>query len=206
MKKCVLYFDFLSPYSYFFWQFSKNLRKKYSFEYKPVVMAKLFEHFETKGPAEVLPKRIFLLKQCFRLSDKYKIPFQTPHHHPFNPLYALRLATQSVGHDQQEKIIDALWSMVWEQKISVDDPDAIAHYLHSQGLDGSQLIELISAKEVKTELKMNTDEAIQKGVFGVPSVIVDEVELFWGQDSLNDLTNFLEGKDLFNAKKLEEFL
>ena len=55
------------------------------------------------------------------------------------------------------------------------------------------------SKEAKIAVKQNTKEAVAKGLFGVPSFVVDN-EFFWGNDSLSDLKDYLENGDQFNQE------
>jgi 2-hydroxychromene-2-carboxylate isomerase len=91
----VFYFDFLSPFSYFAWHKIKTTHPIENIELKPVVLAKLLNHVGQKGPGEIDSKREYLFRQCLRIAQKNNIPFLPPKTHPFNPLYALRLATQA---------------------------------------------------------------------------------------------------------------
>ncbi len=204
-KKIKFYFDFLSPYSYFGWQSHKNQPlSEYEFEYIPVAMGQLFNHFEIKGPALVKPKREYLLKFCFRYAKKSNIYFAPPKEHPFNPLYALRLATKECAGENQRKIIDLLFSWAWSSKqINLSNPDEIEAALNQAGLNGSKLLEKASSREVKQALKNNVAAAIENEVFGVPTFITEN-ELFWGNDSIPDLLNFLEGKDLLDREKFNQ--
>jgi 2-hydroxychromene-2-carboxylate isomerase len=55
-----------------------------------------------------------------------------------------------------------------------------------------------ASDEVKSELKANTDEAIARGLFGVPTYAVDD-KLFWGFDALPMLRAYLEGDAWFES-------
>lgn len=162
-------------------------------------MGKLFSHWEIKGPGEIAPKRIAMLKSCFRYASRNNLEFNPPESHPFNPLYVLRLATKACSGDKQKEVIDALWELIWKEGKVADEPELIAKHLNSKGLEGEKLIEKSFSREAKLELKQNTKEAIAKHVFGVPTFITGK-ENFWGNDSLTDLINHLEGKDNWNRE------
>lgn len=195
MKKVDYYFDFLSPFSYFSWKNTTDLRSNPNVQLtlKPVVMGTLFNNWEIKGPGEVAPKRLLMLKQCFQYAAMNNIDFIPPKTHPFNPLYALRLATTACAQDNQEKIIDRLWNTCWGQGQELGEAEFLENILCEIGLDGKALIEKTFDREVKMELKKNTKEAIAMKAFGVPSFVY-EGELYWGNDSLDYLKLVLEGK------------
>lgn len=207
MKQLNFYFDFLSPFSYFA---SLKLAKfaeenKVEINLKPVALGPLLNHWEIKGPGEITPKREFLLKQCLRYAAREGIEFTTPKMHPFNSLYALRLALKGVAGEDQGKVIETLWKAGWQKRIDMGEPDELLAALKEAGLPADELYEKSFSKEAKVELKENIKEAISFGAFGVPSLVY-EGELFWGNDSFEDLSNFIQGKDLLDQSKLLDLL
>lgn len=207
MKELNFYFDFLSPFSYFAWpkllQMAKELNLKVN--YKPVALGPLLNHWQIKGPGEVEPKREFLLKQMLRYAAKNNIEFTTPKTHPFNSLYALRLALHGVAGEQQEKVIDTLWKAGWQKRIDMGEPEELLQVLRENDLPADELYEKSFSREAKVELKNNIQEAITRGAFGVPSFVVDD-ELFWGQDSMNELRDYILGQDKLDREKLNSLL
>lgn len=207
MKDVDYYFDFLSPYSYLSWHLSAAIRENHEIKinYRPVMMTSLFSHFEIKPPGEVAPKREFMLKQCFRISHKNNIPFQTPKTHPFNPLYALRLATVAASGRLQAKVIETLWKIGWTQGLDLGDPDVLEQELAKNEIPAKEIMENSFSPEAKNEIKNNIKLAKEQMAFGVPSWVIDG-ELFWGTDSLDDLQNTLNGKDYWDRQTYENAL
>lgn len=207
MKELKFYFDFLSPFSYFAWARTQKLAEELSLKvhYHPVALGPLLNHWQIKGPGEVTPKREFLLKQCLRYAASLDLPFTTPKTHPFNSLYALRLALKGVAGDHQERVIETLWKAGWQKRIDMGEPEELLAELRAQNLPAEELYERSFTKEAKVELKKNIQDAIEFGAFGVPTMVVDN-ELFWGNDSLYELKNYILGKDLLDREKLETLL
>lgn len=207
MKELNFYFDFLSPFSYFAWlklaPLAQDLNLKVNL--KPVALGPLLNHWQIKGPGEVEPKREFLLKQMLRYADTNGIPFTTPKTHPFNSLYALRFSLKGVAGEMQEKVIETFWKAGWQKRIDMGEPDELLKELREAGLPADELYEKSFSREAKAELKSNIQEAINKGVFGVPSFVIDD-ELFWGADSMEQLKNFVLGKDNLDREKLKLIL
>lgn len=205
MKSFDFYFDFLSPFSYFAHIRLQSHRSDFTIRYRPVALGSLLNHWGIKGPGEVQPKREFLLKQCLRYASAHEMPFTTPKTHPFNSLYALRLALEGVAGPHQEKVIDTLWKAGWEKRIDMADPDELLRVLREAGLPADELYEKSFTREAKVEFKKNIHDALSAGAFGVPSFVVGS-ELFWGNDSVDDLLRFLRNEDPLDRKKLEELL
>lgn len=204
MKKLNFYFDFISPFSYFAWPQLSRL-EGVEINYYPVPLGSLLNHWGIKGPGEVTPKREFLLKTCLRMAERLNINFTTPQTHPFNSLYALRLSLKSVAGESQQEVIDCLWRAGWSERIDMGNPDSLLNSLRLANLPADELYEKSFSKEARLELKSNLARALEFGVFGVPSFVVDN-ELFWGNDSLQDLQAFINGKDTLNRAKLQELL
>jgi 2-hydroxychromene-2-carboxylate isomerase len=198
--KIQFYFDFLSPFSYFAWKNHSNLlaREDIAISYHPVLMGKLFSNFEFPGPGEIKVKRDYELKKCFRYANKNNIPFSPPASFPFNPLAINRAATVHAAKGEQIKVIDTIFDAVWGRSLILDDPELIATTLTDKNLD-QDIIERAFEREAKIELKTNIKEAINSDIFGVPSFKIDD-EYFWGNDSFEDLLNYIDGNDNWNKE------
>jgi 2-hydroxychromene-2-carboxylate isomerase len=205
MKKIEFYFDFLSPYSYFAWLRLEMLtsRQDIELEIKPCLLAGLLNHYETKGPAEIDPKREFLFRECLRYAAKNNIEFTTPKFHPFNPLYALRMALIENSGKDQIAVINTIWKAGWQKRADLGNPDQLVNELKEANLPADEIYERTFDREVKQALKRNTKEAIEKRCFGVPSFVVDG-EVFWGNHSLEDLISYLDGNDVLDREKYED--
>ena len=204
MKEFNFYFDFLSPFSFFAFKRLSAL-SGVTIHYKPVALGPLLNHWGIKGPGEVTPKREFLLKQCLRYAAKNNLSFTTPKTHPFNSLYALRLALKSTAGELQPQVIKTLWEAGWEKRIDMGEPDELQKALKEAGLPAEELYEKSFSKEAKAELKANIQESISFGVFGVPSFVAGN-ELFWGNDAIESLMDFLSGQDPLDREKLQMLL
>lgn len=191
---------------------NKNQFPHVEWHWKPVLLARLLNHWEIKAPADIAPKRQYLFKQCMRYAVKNAIAFLPPNIHPFNPTYALRIACRNSHRDQstQEKIINLLWQNIWGEGKNADDPNEIVTWLNNANFEGTHLLEKSFAKDVKDELKFNTAEAISLGAFGVPTVVVTNsenlTELFWGNDAWPDIVNFLQGKDQLDRNLYDKII
>lgn len=199
------YFDFISPYAYIGWWRFKALAKRHelTLEPVPVLLAVFLNTFENKGPAEIEPKRIYTFKHVMRLAYEFGLPLLPPPNHPFNPLLALRVA-EAAEPEQKAEVIDTLYHCAWGTGEGVTEPQTVAAALESAGLPGSALVAAAGTPEVKGRLRTNTEQAMARGVFGVPSIQVDE-EVFWGQDSFYHVDCFIHGDDPLHPELVERF-
>jgi 2-hydroxychromene-2-carboxylate isomerase len=171
------YFDFISPFAYLQSERLSTLAPRIEIRYKPVLFAALLEANGQKGPAEIPAKRTFTYRHCVWQAARMGIPLRFPHEHPFNPLPLLRLA---IACDSTAAAVHRIFRFVWRDGRLPDLPIEWAELVADLGL--AQADARIAAREVKEELRRNTDEAIQRGVFGVPTLVLGG-ELFWGVDA-----------------------
>ena len=203
MKKIEFYFDFLSPYSYLAWTWVRS--GQYEFEYYPVSMASIIAAYDTKGPAQIEPKRNYLFKDLLRSTKMNNIPFTTPKHLPFNSLYALRLSLINTAGEKQKEIIDAIFRAGWEHGKDIGSDDVLKEILKDHNLYSDELIERMESKNARQELKANVERALQREIFGVPSFVVDG-EMFWGYDSTKYLEMYLNGMDPLDREMYQQFI
>jgi 2-hydroxychromene-2-carboxylate isomerase len=191
------YFDFISPYAYVGWNRIHTVAKKNDCRLHaiPVLFAALLSAHGTKGPAEVPAKRVYVFKDAYRKAHQAGLPpLVPPPSHPFNPLFALRACTAVADEAERTTLVSAIYRAVWGGGGGADTEDKVLRIATDAGLDGARIVEHARTPETKDALRRSTDEAIAKGVFGVPTMIADG-ELFWGVDALDALDVFLRGED-----------
>ena len=171
------YFDFVSPFAYLQSEQLATLPRGIAVRYRPVLLAALLEANGQRGPAEIPAKRSFTYRFCLWQAKRLGVPMRFPPEHPFNPLSLLRLA---VACDSSSEAVHAIFRFVWRDGRLPDLPIEWAELVEMLGIDNAAA--RIAEQEVKDELRRNTDEAIGRGVFGVPTLAVG-TELFWGADA-----------------------
>lgn len=186
------YFDLVSPFAYLMW---KQLRRNATLALRPepVLLGGLLQHWGQLGPAEVPPKRTQIYRICQWLADRHGIPFRFPDVHPFRSIEALRLL---VALDARVDAVDALFDAVFRDGLDLGDPANLEAFGRALGLD--HVAAVLAAPTVKDRLRANTQAAIARGVFGVPTVEVG-AELFWGFDTIGMIDDYLANPGLFRA-------
>jgi 2-hydroxychromene-2-carboxylate isomerase len=171
------YFDFVSPFAYLQSEQLGTLAPRLAVRYRPVLFAGLLEAAGQKGPAEIAAKRAFTYRFVVWQAKRLGIPLKFPPAHPFNPLPLLRLA---LACDGDPRAVQRIFRFVWRDGRLPDLPIEWAELTDELGIrDGETLI---ASAEIKDALRRNTDEAIARGVFGVPTLVIGD-ELFWGADA-----------------------
>jgi 2-hydroxychromene-2-carboxylate isomerase len=183
MKKADWYFDFISPYAYIGLARLERFAGRLDIRYRPVLFAGLLNHWEQKGPAEIPPKRVWTFRWCTWWAAQQGIALRAPAVHPFNPLPYLRLAIAAGNTPAAvRRIFDALWTT----GANPSDERIFTELARALEVDPSRLGE----QAIKDALRQETEQAIARGVFGVPTLIVDE-ELFWGADAMDFVDAYL---------------
>ena len=172
----------------------------------PVLFAGLLKAHGTPGPAEIPAKRRYLFRDVMRESARRGLSFAGPPGHPFNPLLALRMMTAVEDEAARLRLALALITACWENGEDISDAATASRIADAAGCDGAGLLLAAQTGEVKARLAAATEQAVQDGVFGVPTFRIDgEDELFWGGDRIEALLWRLEGNDI-DAQALEAFL
>lgn len=197
MTKIVkFYFDTLSPYAWLAWQPLKALTTKHDaiLEPVPVLLAGLLKANGQLGPAEIPNKRLWLIKDVMRSANAQNMKVLAPPTHPFNPLLSLRVASIATDLTVKHELVWKLFDAAWQGGRDISSPDVVAEIATSVGLDGRTCVnDAMTNQLLKDSLKVQTEQAIAAGIFGVPTVSVDG-EHFWGSES--DTMKHIEDKIL----------
>jgi 2-hydroxychromene-2-carboxylate isomerase len=190
------YFDYISSNAYLAWTQLPLVAETHGFAIAnvPVLFAGLLEANGQLGPAEIPAKALWMTRNTLRKAALLGVPLNPPAFHPFNPLLALRISSLPLPASRRFSLIDALFRAVWVDRLHVSDPDVVARVADDLGLAGATLVAEAQSPDGKARVRAQTDGAIARGVFGVPSMEVGR-ELFWGYDDFPYLERFLAGKD-----------
>jgi 2-hydroxychromene-2-carboxylate isomerase len=196
MKTIHFYFDFISPYAWLGFDALPRALEGISHRvvHKPVLFAAMLKHHGQLGPAEIPAKRDWTYRQVLWLARQQGTPLQLPAMHPFNPLGLLRLATACDADGEPSRYVcEKIFRHVWCNGQDAAGPERLAALTAelAPALDPS-------SAPVKQALQTHAQEAIEQGVFGVPSWVVDG-RVFWGQDALPMLRAYLQGDAWFDG-------
>jgi 2-hydroxychromene-2-carboxylate isomerase len=169
------YFDFISPFAYLHWPKVRELMGEREVACVPILFATVLDAHGHKGPAEIQGKREFTYRYVLWQARREGVPLVFPPAHPFNPLAALRLG---VAAGATVEAIDTIFDWIWAQGRPGDSAEALATVCARLGVDPA----LPADPAVKQALRQNTEEALQAGVFGVPTLAIGNL-LFWGNDA-----------------------
>lgn len=185
------YFDFISPFAYLQHELLLRRHPCLKRNYRPVLLAGLLKHWGTKGPAEIPAKRTLSYQHCQWLAGTHDIPMKFPPAHPFNPLPALRLAIAQ--HCRQDCVTDIFRALYADGADLARQADWEKLCRQRGVADGA---ERIRQPWVKAQLRANTEQAAQRDLFGVPTLVIGDRQ-FWGADMTDMALEYLENPGPF---------
>ncbi len=180
-----VYFDFASPFSYLGVSQIPALQARTGcvVRWKPFLLGGLFKLMGQEGVPMFSwseQKRAYTLKDLHRWAEHWGVPFAWPSTFPTHSLLAMR-AYLALPEDRRHDFCTRVFHAYWAEGKDLRDPALLAQLA---GPDGEDVVARAQAPEVKDALKHATEEAHAKGVFGAPTFVVDDTELYWGQDRL----------------------
>lgn len=189
MSKTVeFYFDLGSPATYLaYTQLPKICAQTDSrLIYIPLLLGGVFKATGNASPVTVPAKGRYMFQDLDRYAKRYGVPLKFNPHFPINTLMLMRAVTgMQLRHpDRFAAFIDCLFKAIWVDGRSLDEPTTVAAVLRENGFDPQEVLALTADEEVKALLKDNTEKAVERGVFGAPSMFVDN-QLYFGQDRLD---------------------
>jgi 2-hydroxychromene-2-carboxylate isomerase len=187
-----------SPWTYLGHQRFSHLVEHHGieFEYRPIDLLRVFR--ASGGlPLSERPKQRqnYRMAELKRFSQALAVPLDPePRHFPVSGDLAAKLliaaaATHGVASAMQ--LQGAIGRALWVESRNIADGDTLIELASGSGLDGAALTRAARSAEIESRYQSYTDEAIERGVFGAPTFIVDD-EVFWGQDRLEFVQRALE--------------
>ncbi|CAI8873594.1 2-hydroxychromene-2-carboxylate isomerase [Pseudomonas sp. IT-P100] len=187
-KTLEFYFDLGSPATYLaYTQLPKICAQTDSqLNYIPILLGGVFKATGNASPATIPAKGAYMFQDLDRYARRYGVPLKFNPNFPINTLMLMRAVTgMQLRHPERfQAFIDCLFQAIWVEGRNLDDLATVATVLTKNGFDPTEVLALTADEEVKTALKNNTEKAVQRGVFGAPSMFVDN-QLFFGQDRLD---------------------
>ena len=193
-------FDFASPNAYLSYHVLREVaeRQRVELVLTPVLLGGLFKLTNNQAPmlafGEVKGKLEYDMLETQRFIDAHDLnKFVFNPHFPINTITLMRgfIAAQEMGVVDQ--YVEANLSAMWEQGLNMGDPKVAAGVWQSAGLDAAGLAEAIQTQPVKDALLQNTQQAADRGAFGVPTFFVGD-EMFFGKERIIQIEQMLGSK------------
>ena len=189
-------FDFGSPKTYLVYKLLSGIEKRTNIkaEFVPVLLGGIFKSTNNVSPIEsfktVPAKGKYDDLDTGRFVKKHNIAFNFNSNFPINTLNLMRGAIYAQENEIFDKYVEVVFKSMWVDNKKMDDLEVIQSVLLENGLPVKEIFEGTQDQKIKDKLVKNTSEAVEKGVFGAPSLLVNN-ELFFGKETLQDVEELL---------------
>jgi 2-hydroxychromene-2-carboxylate isomerase len=193
------WFDFASTYSYpaaiRIGALAENAGVKVRF--RPFLLGPIFKaQGWTTSPFNLYPaKGRHMWRDLERLCADLSLPFRRPDPFPQNSLLAARVALAGLDRDWGEDFCRAVFRAQFCDSCRIDDAGTMRDILAALKVDPQPVLVAAQSDAIKARLRTQTDEAQQRGIFGAPTFITTDDELFWGNDRLEAAVRWAAKKE-----------
>ncbi len=198
------YFDFSCPYAYLGSEAIEAIcqRARATLTWKPMLLGGVFRAIGAgDGPmaGQIPQKTLYTSRDARRWAERRRVPLTFPAGHPIRTVRALRVLL-GLPEAQWPAAIHALYHAYWEDNLDVTRDEVIEGALTIAGIPEPARAAAFAGAEsdaIKAALRRRTDEAVARGMFGAPAMLVTVDDrapvLLWGQDRLHWLEAVLDG-------------
>lgn len=195
-KTIELIFDFVSPNAYLAYYPLKDIAARHDAQLliTPVFLAGMHRLTGNAPPfirdAEVKGKNAYAMLELNRFIAKYGLhQWRMNPKFPFNSVTLQRLLC-AVDNTTRLALLEVLLPAIWQDGIDATDPEAIGPVLMDAGFEAADLLMSTQAPAVKQALMDNTEQAVERGAFGIPTFFVG-TEMFFGKERLSQIEDEL---------------
>lgn len=192
-------FDVGSPNAYLAWKVLPEIEARTGVEFTriPCLLGGIFKATGNQSPitanANIPAKMAYEMLEMRRFIARHGLTrFQMNPHFPINTLTVMRGAVAATREGLFEPYLAAVFAAMWEEGLKMDDAGVIAAHLGAAGLPGERLLAATQEPDVKAALIANTERAVARGAFGIPTFFVGD-EMWFGKDRLREVEEALTG-------------
>nr|WP_137678005.1 2-hydroxychromene-2-carboxylate isomerase [Parerythrobacter lutipelagi] len=199
-KTVELLFDFVSPNAYLAWYPLREIIARHDAELRvtPVFLGGMHRLTGNAPPfvrdAEVKGKNDYAMLEMNRFIAKHGLgKFTMNPKFPFNSITLQRMLVALEGGDRVD-FVEALLPAIWERGMDVTDLDEVAAAIGAAGFDAESLVAQTQDPAIKQALVDGTDDAVERGAFGIPTFFVTgdgASEMFFGKERLGQIEEVL---------------
>ncbi len=187
-ERATFYFDLGSPYAYLTAERISGLFTDAELEqpeWQPILLGGLFQRFGRDSWANG-PERDDGIAEVERRAAAYGLPrLVWPDPWPGNTLAAMRAATFAKQTGRTVSFALAAFRQAFAAGRDLTDGENVLIAAAACELHPNAVTKAVQTDVVKNALREATDEAAERGVIGVPSLVVGD-EVFWGDDRVDE--------------------
>jgi 2-hydroxychromene-2-carboxylate isomerase len=188
MPRIAFWYEFASNYSYLSAMRIATLAAEHgvSVEWRPFLLGPIFQaQGWATSPFNLYPaKGRYMVRDMERICAERGLRFHLPKPFPQNGLLAARLATIGAAEGWAPVFTRAVFQAEFCDGADISDKTVLAAALVQAGREPEAMFARAGDEAVKDQLRARTEEAQTLGIFGAPSFVTEDGELFWGDDRL----------------------
>ena len=150
----------------------------------------VFKATGNNPPAAVPAKGKYMMVDLQRYANKYRVPYERNPYFPVNTLALMRGAVSYQDDGDFIKYIEVMFRNMWIEPKNLNDEEVLKKVLIENNFDVDDFIRRITDQNVKDKLISNTENAVNKGAFGAPTMFVGD-QMFFGQDRVEFVEEYL---------------
>ena len=193
-------FDIASPNTYFAHKLIPGIEERTGakFNYIPCLLGGIHKMTNNQPPfiayADCKNKNDYQMHEVERFVKHHNLTkYKFNSHFPPVTIQVQRGAIAAQELNVFDNYIECLLCAMWEDDKNISDMDVLQSVLKENGFDVESIIEIVTSQSCKDKLISNTDAAVQKGAFGVPTFFLDD-QIFFGKDHLYQLEQYINSK------------
>ena len=204
MARLEFWYDLASNYSYLSAMRIDQLAAiaGVNIEWRPFLLGPVFKQQGwNTSPFNIYPaKGAYMKRDMRRIATQRDLSFQLPEPFPAQSLLATRLALLKETADWTRSFSKSVFIAEFSLGEDISNPDILGNILVKLGVETAEAFSAAQSPTLKKKLREHTTEAIGKGIFGAPSFITEDGELFWGDDRLEQALAWQSTQSKYSLK------
>mgnify|MGYP001457473009 CR=1 FL=1 len=202
-KKLEFFFDCSSPWTYLAFKEIEELNNRLNMVlvWKPILVGGIFNTinpsvYESRSnPIE--SKANYSQKDLKDWSKVRNIKINWPTIFPVNSVKVMRGVFYAIERKNESKYIDKVFEAYWKDGKDISSDKVISEIIESFDWINEDFFNYINRDTTKEALKNNTQELIERGGFGSPTIFIENNNMFFGNDRLNLIESLFKNENLF---------
>jgi 2-hydroxychromene-2-carboxylate isomerase len=190
MKTLEFFYDVGSPWTYLAFSKIEALAADHAalLQFRPILVGGVFNAVNDdvyRMRANPNPRKAkYHAKDLQDWASLYGLTIRWPSVFPLNSVKAMRAALVADERDRQVPWSRACFEAYWGRDEDLSQDAVLAQIARRVGLDPDWLLARIAKPEIKEKLRANTDELVARGGFGSPTLFVNRIDMYFGNDRL----------------------
>ena len=194
------WFEFASTYSYPAAARIGRLAQArgVTLRWRPFLLGPVFkQNGWTTSPFNIYPaKGRYMWRDLERICGVLDLPFAEPPQFPQNTMLPARVALIAFDDGWGEAFTNGAYRAQFGDRQNIGEPETVASIVNGLGKDADDVMTRAQSDDNKVRLRQQTEDAIARGIFGSPSFVTADGELFWGNDRLEQALDWAVAKKM----------